>query len=255
MSVNRSHISSRNTRRGFTLIELLVVIAIIAILAAILFPVFARARENARRSSCQSNMKQMGLGVLQYTQDYDEMMPPSRNASASSITPWQHLIQPYVKSKQLFLCPSSTSTLFMISAPAGANIPRSYYANGWATGTASDVRNILVGSAGPANATTPMQANIATGLATLEAPAQLILVGEAKDRDTPEFWFTAVSDANLIDGRHLQTSNWLFADGHVKAMRATATITPLNMWSTVPTDQVGDGLRTYINTSMDKHFK
>src|SRR5687768_5924591 len=61
--------------KGFTLIELLVVIAIIAILAAILFPVFARARENARRSSCQSNLKQIGLGFAQYTQDYDEKMP------------------------------------------------------------------------------------------------------------------------------------------------------------------------------------
>src|SRR5688500_6579567 len=65
----------RVIRNGFTLIELLVVIAIIAILAAILFPVFARARENARRSSCQSNMKQLGLGMMQYTQDYDEKLP------------------------------------------------------------------------------------------------------------------------------------------------------------------------------------
>src|SRR4028118_1558188 len=64
----------RSARRGFSLIELLVVIAIIAILAAILFPVFARARENARRASCMSNLKQIGLGALQYSQDYDEKM-------------------------------------------------------------------------------------------------------------------------------------------------------------------------------------
>ena len=68
---------SRIVKRGFTLIELLVVIAIIAILAAILFPVFARARENARRASCQSNLKQIGLGIFQYTQDYDEKMRPA----------------------------------------------------------------------------------------------------------------------------------------------------------------------------------
>ena len=68
---------SKQYRRGFTLIELLVVIAIIAILAAILFPVFARARENARRSSCLSNMKQIGLGMMQYSQDNDERYPPN----------------------------------------------------------------------------------------------------------------------------------------------------------------------------------
>ena len=72
-----SHRRAGDTRKkfGFTLIELLVVFAIIAILAAILFPVFARARENARRASCQSNLKQIGLGIMQYTQDYDEKMP------------------------------------------------------------------------------------------------------------------------------------------------------------------------------------
>lgn len=79
----------RIPRRGFTLIELLVVIAIIALLAAILFPVFARARENARRASCQSNLKQIGLSVVQYTQDYDETFPlqarKPNNAGAQSV--------------------------------------------------------------------------------------------------------------------------------------------------------------------------
>jgi prepilin-type N-terminal cleavage/methylation domain-containing protein/prepilin-type processing-associated H-X9-DG protein len=104
--------SHRIAHRGFTLIELLVVIAIIAILAAILFPVFARARENARRASCMSNMKQMGLGVLQYTQDYDEKYPqaywyPNDSSSAGGYAHWSGTIQPYVKSNQLFVCPSS----------------------------------------------------------------------------------------------------------------------------------------------------
>src|SRR3954469_17430376 len=90
--------------RGFTLIELLVVIAIIAILAAILFPVFARARENARRAACQSNLKQIGLGIAQYTQDYDERLPGvgGQNTTYS----WRSRIDPYIKSTQIFLCPS-----------------------------------------------------------------------------------------------------------------------------------------------------
>lgn len=142
------------SRRAFTLIELLVVIAIIAILAAILFPVFARARENARRSSCQSNLKQLALGVHQYTQDFDEKMPlpawayldangtsgtggngglgsgfgsvQSNNALADwgpSYTKrmsWVDEIMPYIKSQQSFYCPSDAERLkWTPSAPMG----------------------------------------------------------------------------------------------------------------------------------------
>ncbi len=106
-------------RRGFTLIELLVVIAIIAILAAILFPVFARAREQARRTSCTSNVKQMMLGVLMYVQDYDERLllgvhpcavwPGSTALTHSYVTPniaYGHLLDPYCKNTHIFICPS-----------------------------------------------------------------------------------------------------------------------------------------------------
>src|SRR5665213_1677179 len=88
---------NRTTRKGFTLIELLVVIAIIAILAAILFPVFAKAREKARQTACASNLKQMALAELQYVQDYDEIFPNQSLEYAGLI--------PYTKSTQIFVCP------------------------------------------------------------------------------------------------------------------------------------------------------
>src|ERR671917_195604 len=99
---------SRRVRsaRGFTLIELLIVIAIIAILASILFPVFARARENARRSSCMSNLKQIGLGIMQYTQDYDEAYPQIYAGGWAGTYRWTDSVQPYIKSTQVFNCPS-----------------------------------------------------------------------------------------------------------------------------------------------------
>jgi prepilin-type N-terminal cleavage/methylation domain-containing protein/prepilin-type processing-associated H-X9-DG protein len=92
-------------RRGFTLIELLVVIAIIAILAAILFPVFAKAREKARQTSCLSNVKQLVLGSLQYAQDYDERLMMRWQASDSNFRV-PSMIMPYVKNSQIFKCPS-----------------------------------------------------------------------------------------------------------------------------------------------------
>jgi prepilin-type N-terminal cleavage/methylation domain-containing protein/prepilin-type processing-associated H-X9-DG protein len=102
--------TSRSTQSSaFTLIELLVVIAIIAILAAILFPVFAQAREKARATSCLSNLKQLGTGVTLYVQDYDEMLPIGglNNGSGVTINRWYNLVAPYVKNTLIRNCPSS----------------------------------------------------------------------------------------------------------------------------------------------------
>lgn len=110
----------KKSTAGFTLIELLVVIAIIAILAAILFPVFARAREMARRASCASNFKQLGLAMMQYTQDYDERYPPfSQGAgnvgyqgfNGADGARWGDEIYPYIKSTQVFDCPSGNKKM------------------------------------------------------------------------------------------------------------------------------------------------
>lgn len=98
--------------KGFTLIELLVVIAIIAILAAILFPVFARARENARKAACMSNLKQIGLGMMMYIQDYDETYPVSwQSWVPTNQMYWYQIIDPYIKNEQVFVCPSAGQIL------------------------------------------------------------------------------------------------------------------------------------------------
>lgn len=124
-----SHLKAMETKKGFTLIELLVVIAIIAILAAILFPAFARARENARRTSCVSNLKQIGLGIMQYVQDYDESYPPAYIANsatpphggapwAANLWFWPEIVYPYTKSMQIFICPSAPDSWKNVS-PGG----------------------------------------------------------------------------------------------------------------------------------------
>jgi prepilin-type N-terminal cleavage/methylation domain-containing protein len=127
--------SSRH--KGFTLIELLVVIAILAILAAILFPVFAQAREKARQAACLSNTKQMGLGILMYVQDYDETYSPayyyndpdaSGNLDLTGINQWSGLVQPYVKNVGIFVCPSDK---------VGGLAPSNYIGDNQGAGVAS----------------------------------------------------------------------------------------------------------------------
>ena len=124
-------------RRGFTLIELLVVIAIIAILAAILFPVFAQAREKARQTTCVSNTRQMALAVLQYLQDYDETFP--RDSNDGQKTFWMDYVQPYVKNTAIWICPSRANTSKRVN-PERANEFTAYGINWFFLGTLYDAK-------------------------------------------------------------------------------------------------------------------
>lgn len=197
--------------KGFTLIELLVVVAIISILAAILFPVFARSRENARRASCMSNLKQIALGVAQYNQDNDSMFPPRYNAGAPYVYPphtaqntggWPILVEPYIKSEQLFQCPSE------ITAPGGMQ-----------SSTAIDYfYNYSLGSKDN-GAGGEMQGGVSE--AALQFPVSTILNGDSKtDVATNTAWNINIDAAQIAASkRHLDGANYSFADGHVKWLR------------------------------------
>ena len=134
------------TRKGFTLIELLVVIAIIAILAAILFPVFAQAREKGRQASCLSNMKQLGTSISMYAQDYDEVFPPGVESNWSFAT-WIRTTQPYVKNIQVYRCPSDSVALDPAVATFGG-IRCSYGSNGLIIWDQSAQLNVVYGVMG-----------------------------------------------------------------------------------------------------------
>ncbi|PQV64880.1 prepilin-type N-terminal cleavage/methylation domain-containing protein [Abditibacterium utsteinense] len=250
-----SAVPRRSLQRGFTLIELLVVIAIIAILAAILFPVFGRARENARKISCLSNMKQIGLGVLQYTQDYDERLPMrqydgSPNGDANT---WRRVIFPYVKSTQLFSCPSNpynarnaddSRDADMATLPAGSpRFPQSYGAN---------AMSVNIGG----NA--PMEYGRAESLANIPDTARTILVTESKEGFNTLF-FNAGPERFLDSGvtfpGHLGQVNFLFVDGHAKAMKPASTGNPVNMWNVEETNDNFPDLMARLNnwsTLVDK---
>ena len=218
----KSHRAKDISHRGFTLIELLVVIAIITILASILFPVFARARENARRSTCQSNLKQIGLSFAQYVQDYDEVLPytvthaTQAGAFFTNRTVWGDVLQPYTKSVQLFICPSNENTnapLELGLVPQPANVAHMAYGTAQCFATATTAKcGAFIGSTVD---------GLPSRMADFNKSADTYLVGEIQDSFGVTFGF-CVQPAN--DGQvnrypgtnHFEGSNWLFVDGHVK---------------------------------------
>jgi len=216
--MNTRRVQKHKNKNGFTLIELLVVIAIISILAAILFPVFARARENARRASCMSNLKQIGLGMMMYVQDYDEQYPvgivgdldvnhstplsgsayctgmpcgeftvSDGHLTSGNIMSWMDLLQPYTKSTQIFVCPSQQH-------PQYGGYGYSYYINNLKT-TSPPVKMASLNN--PSVTAMLMDCN---GASCVYAPVQDVFLPLTNPADAP----------------HLDGYNIAFADGHVK---------------------------------------
>jgi len=196
-------------RPGFTLIELLVVIAIIAILAAILFPVFARAREKARQTACISNAKQLGLAVMQYTQDYDDYLPVSYNpGNPTTNRYWYQVIDPYVKNTQVRVCPS---------------VPTRALGYGW------NYDYIGYGSS-----TTCTAYNVSA----IAKPAETIMLADAwnyviyrpsRYGSVPSPGVTTY-DYNLAGCRHNDGANIAFCDGHAKWTHANNFLYSDELW-------------------------
>ena len=242
MFQQRSISPPRHGRRGFTLIELLVVIAIIAILAAILFPVFAQAREAARRTACMNNEKQMGTAVMMYTQDFDEVMPPwnvTLLPPTSALTTagyWDVLILPYVKSGAPQAATGSNPNAFTgvwhcPSNPGNGNIRNYGYSQvlmreGWETNS---------------NGT----AYRCPQLAAIEAPASTIFVGDggSAGRLAPPWWYQSYTNRGGTSSTpppaattanngwewpdlHSGGANYVFCDGHAKFLKDSVSFPP-----------------------------
>jgi prepilin-type N-terminal cleavage/methylation domain-containing protein/prepilin-type processing-associated H-X9-DG protein len=211
------------SRRAFTLIELLVVIAIIAILAAILFPVFAQARDKARSVACMSNMKQIGIAEQMYVQDYDECIffrsttnvDSTRIHTATSGNPlkWWNMLTPYIKNNQIYKCPSDDPKL-VADSDSNLVIPRSYAASAAAE---------------------------SLSLAQVDKPVDTIVITEAWSRDgtgaviNTETWLEAFDGDMAPDplrpgsmlkyaNRHQGGMNCAFFDGHAKWLRPDAIL-------------------------------
>jgi len=211
-------------RFGFTLIELLVVIAIIAILAAILFPVFARAREKARQTSCLNNVKELSLAFNMYVQDYDERTPRHYRTLGSSIampdgsgswaySPWAYQIYPYVMNVQVYHCPSAGEQ-FTFTNWTSYNYSYNYYGGG----RINDIK-----------------------IATIRRPAELLVMVDGGSYIANPFSSPGANPdlktdpgghyyIDAVKAWHNDGCNVAFADGHAKWEQYTRVITTIDLW-------------------------
>ena len=218
--------SKLNKRHAFTLIELLVVIAIIAILAAILFPVFATAREKARQTACASNMKQLGMSFLQYIQDYDEAWPIGNSSGGQR---WASQLYGYVKSNNVFTCPSDPKT-----QASDVELSYAYNAN-FATLPTNGTQLVWYQSQLTAPASTVVMFEITNGLRQSSAAGYGYWTTsyEMNGQGTNAFGdYRGAPSLGLYPARHNSAANFLAADGHVKTLVATQLSTGLDQLNT-----------------------
>lgn len=215
-------------RQAFTLIELLVVIAIIALLGAILFPVFARAKESARRTGCLSNCKQLGLGTMLYADDYDEMLPPPYQFNVGRLSDWKtasfygqpflwmDCVLPYVKNYQIFACPSRPND--------GVG-----FDEGW-----MGVGTRAIGYAINKLIEPHWTGRDAKNLSGIVNPSGKLLFLECYRGDWQVMPNMVLHVAIVGSQVHNEMENFVYFDGHAKSLRARQTVNPHSLWN--PTD-------------------